>query len=115
MESRGGAERSRRSLLVLVERRRLWAPVGGQARVGTRPALVGVGVVDGARLRVALVTGANHGIGAATAVALAPQGTAVLVTYLRLDDPPDPGIPETYRPTRSSLPSATGTAARCGR
>ncbi|MEV2238279.1 SDR family oxidoreductase [Micromonospora sp. NPDC049891] len=51
--------------------------------------------------RVALVTGANHGIGAATAVALARLGAAVLITYLRLDDPPDPGIPDTYRRNRA--------------
>jgi 3-oxoacyl-[acyl-carrier protein] reductase len=34
--------------------------------------------------RVALVTGANHGIGAATAVALARLGADVAVSYLRL-------------------------------
>ncbi|GIJ22464.1 SDR family NAD(P)-dependent oxidoreductase [Micromonospora lutea] len=51
--------------------------------------------------RVALVTGANHGIGAATAVALARLGAAVLVSYLRLADPADPGIPDTYRRNRA--------------
>ncbi|MGH2583725.1 MAG: SDR family NAD(P)-dependent oxidoreductase, partial [Dehalococcoidia bacterium] len=34
--------------------------------------------------KVAIVTGANHGIGAATAQALAAQGVAVFITYLRL-------------------------------
>ncbi len=37
--------------------------------------------------RVAVVTGANHGIGAATALALARRGADVLVTYLRTSDP----------------------------
>lgn len=35
--------------------------------------------------RVALVTGANQGIGAAAALALAARGVAVFLTYLRLD------------------------------
>ncbi|MDQ3703469.1 MAG: SDR family oxidoreductase [Chloroflexota bacterium] len=41
--------------------------------------------------RVALVTGANQGIGAAMARALAAQGTGVFVTYLRLAES-DPGV-----------------------
>jgi 3-oxoacyl-[acyl-carrier protein] reductase len=49
----------------------------------------------------AIVTGANHGIGAAAAQALARRGCAVLCTYLRLDDPEDPGIPQAYRDYRA--------------
>ena len=51
---------------------------------------------------VALVTGANHGIGAATARALGGCGARVLITYLRIEDEPDPGIPEAYRRNRSA-------------
>lgn len=49
----------------------------------------------------AIVTGANHGIGAATAVALAQRGCAVLCTFLRLVDPPDSGVPQAYRDRRA--------------
>ena len=51
---------------------------------------------------VALVTGGNHGIGAATARVLAECGARVLVTYLSLVDEYDPGIPETHRRNRAS-------------
>jgi 3-oxoacyl-[acyl-carrier protein] reductase len=50
---------------------------------------------------VALVTGANHGIGAATATALAARGAAVVLTYLRVRDDPDPGVPARYREGRA--------------
>ncbi len=53
----------------------------------------------------AIVTGANHGIGAATALALAGQGCAVLCTFLRLD-PPDPGTSD------ASGQDASGVVAR---
>jgi 3-oxoacyl-[acyl-carrier protein] reductase len=49
-----------------------------------------------AEAHTAIVTGANHGIGAATAVALARRGCAVLCTYLRVEDPEDPGTPRAY-------------------
>ena len=50
---------------------------------------------------VALVTGANHGIGAAPSLRLAECGASVVVTYLRLDDELDPGIPDGYRRSRA--------------
>jgi 3-oxoacyl-[acyl-carrier protein] reductase len=49
----------------------------------------------------AIVTGANHGIGAATAVALARRGCAVLCTFLRVEDPVDTGLPHVYRDLRA--------------
>ena len=58
--------------------------------------------------RVALVTGANHGIGAAAAVALGELGADVALTYLRLsNDDDDPGRPPEYARFRRQGPDAT--------
>jgi 3-oxoacyl-[acyl-carrier protein] reductase len=70
--------------------------------------------------QVALVTGANHGIGAATAKALAAQGTAVLCAYFRddrLGGLRDPALPAAYRATRMAradfvVESITATGGR---
>jgi gluconate 5-dehydrogenase len=51
---------------------------------------------------VAIVTGANHGIGAATARALARRGCAVVCAYFRVIDPAEPGFPQAYRDSRKS-------------
>jgi 3-oxoacyl-[acyl-carrier protein] reductase len=52
-------------------------------------------------MHTAIVTGANHGIGAATASALAANQVAVLCTYLRTSDEYDPGTPQAYRDNRA--------------
>jgi 3-oxoacyl-[acyl-carrier protein] reductase len=53
-----------------------------------------------AERHTAIVTGANHGIGAATALALAKAGCSVLCAFLRVVDEADPGIPAAYRANR---------------
>jgi 3-oxoacyl-[acyl-carrier protein] reductase len=60
----------------------------------------------------AIVTGANHGIGAATAHALAGRGCAVLCTFLRIEDPVDPGIPSEYRDRRAQDAEPVAEAIR---
>lgn len=60
------------------------------------------------RGHVALVTGANHGIGAATARHLARCRASVFLTYLRTEDVPDRGLPDAYQHARST-PAETVT------
>ena len=64
------------------------------------------------RDHTAIVTGANHGIGAATAVALAERGCAVLCSFLRVQDSFDPGIPQEYRDHRAGTADAVVTQIR---
>jgi 3-oxoacyl-[acyl-carrier protein] reductase len=51
---------------------------------------------------VAIVTGGNHGIGAATARLLAARGARVCISFLRLRHEVDPGIPQRYRDQRAA-------------
>jgi len=60
--------------------------------------------------RVALITGANQGIGAATATALAALGADVAVTYLRLIEDRDAGRPPAYGEHRERDGSAVVAA-----
>src|SRR5262245_38048593 len=62
----------------------------------------------------AIVTGANHGIGAATAAALAGAGCAVLCTFFRVEDAADPGTPQAYRDHRAAGAEAVVAGIRSG-
>jgi 3-oxoacyl-[acyl-carrier protein] reductase len=63
---------------------------------------------------VAIITGANHGIGAATARLLAAQGAAVVVSYLTIPDPGTATVPALYRQQRAADASAVIAAIAAG-
>lgn len=71
-------------------------------------------MADWAGTHTAIVTGANHGIGAAAAVLLGERGYAVLCTFLRVSDPPDPGTPQAYRDRRLQDAEAVAGRIRAG-
>jgi 3-oxoacyl-[acyl-carrier protein] reductase len=68
----------------------------------------------GLRGRVALVTGANQGIGAAAARALAAEDAHVFLTYLRVDTAGhgDPALPQSYDEARARSAEAVVEAIR---
>ena len=75
-------------------------------------------IETGLRDKVVLVTGANHGIGAATAAAFALQGARVLVHYLRVPaTPEEAGAAEATEPgealyrARQAQPADSAIAA----
>jgi 3-oxoacyl-[acyl-carrier protein] reductase len=69
-------------------------------------------MLAGPARHVALVTGANHGIGAASAQALAARGCAVVCAYWQIDDPVDPAVPDAYRINRAKTADALVDAIR---
>ncbi|HUH06352.1 MAG TPA: SDR family oxidoreductase [Egibacteraceae bacterium] len=62
--------------------------------------------------RVALVTGANHGIGAATATALAAAGARVVAAHWPIRVPDGRGLPDEYARARSGGAEAVVEAIR---
>lgn len=63
---------------------------------------------SGLQRKIVIVTGANHGIGASTAIAFAKEGAKVFITYLRQS-------PELYGETEANVEKATvpGRAYYC--
>jgi 3-oxoacyl-[acyl-carrier protein] reductase len=63
---------------------------------------------------VAVVTGANHGIGAATARMLAACGAKVLLSFLRSEDLGDAGKPDDYRHRAATADAVVKEIEACG-
>src|SRR5262249_15180698 len=78
------------------------------------PSAESLGASQSGAGHTAIVTGANHGIGAATAAALAQRGYAVLCAYLRVHDAVDPRTPQAYREHRGQDADAIVAAIRAG-
>ncbi|MBU4350986.1 SDR family oxidoreductase [Candidatus Parcubacteria bacterium] len=57
--------------------------------------------------KIALVTGANHGIGSAVAKALAKQGVKVFITYLKIENDRTKDLDLLYKERRSSSADKT--------
>ena len=99
----------------------IWTKMGGAPASPSTRIIGGIRLQKGSQMtteHTAIVTGANHGIGAATARALARQGCAVLCAYFRVIDPAEPripgGLPGQPRPERRARPRgdhATGGRA----
>lgn len=53
-----------------------------------------------------MVTGSNHGIGAATAKKLAELGTAVVLTYFPIEESPTGGLADAYQESRAGSADA---------
>src|SRR5262249_35963897 len=91
-----------------------WTSPHAAGCLRVNPPVEGIVMTGASTQHVAIVTGANHGIGAATARALARTGCAVICTYLRLADTIDPGTPELYRRNRAMDADAVVSGIQSG-
>jgi len=70
---------------------------------------------EGPARRVALVTGANHGIGATTALALASVGCHVFVQFLRSQPSDEPGAEQRIQDSAKVVDEIRATGGRASR